>query len=113
MASLKELLKINGVVAAGEFTKDGSVVDYKSNMDMSPELVASAAQFCAAVSMLFDTLGGAFFQISGMNWSPQQGWAYSGGDWTVALGEGGRKGVFIETTKADFNELFRVLVGER
>jgi roadblock/LC7 domain-containing protein len=113
MASIEELLKIDGVVAAGEFAKDGSLVDYQSNMDMSPELAAGAAQFCASVSMLFDTLGGAFSQMSGMNWAPQQGWAYSGGDWTVALGEGGRKGVFIETAKADFNELFRVLVGER
>jgi roadblock/LC7 domain-containing protein len=50
--------------------------------------------------------------MSGMNWTPQQGWAYSGGDWTVAVGEGGRKGVFIETAKADFNDLFRVLVSE-
>lgn len=113
MASLEELLKIDGVVAAGEFAKDGSLVDYKSSMDMSPELARGAAQFCATVSMLFDTLGGAFSQMSGMNWSPQQGWAYSGGDWTVALGEGGRKGVFIETAKADFNELFHVLVDER
>jgi len=113
MARLEELLKIEGVAAAGEFAKDGSLIDYKSSMDMSPELAAGAAQFCATVSMLFDTLGGAFSQMSGMNWTPQQGWAYSGGDWTVALGEGGRKGVFVETAKADFNELFRVLVGER
>jgi roadblock/LC7 domain-containing protein len=113
MASLEELLKIDGVVAAGEFARDGSVIDYKSSMDMSPELAAGAAQFCATVSMLFDTLGGAFSQMSGMNWSPQQGWAYSGGDWTVAIGDGGRKGVFIQTAKADFNELFRILVGDR
>jgi roadblock/LC7 domain-containing protein len=63
--------------------------------------------------MPFDTLGGVFSQMSGMSWSPQQWWAYSGGDWTVAIGEGGRKGVFTETAKADFNELFRLLVGER
>jgi roadblock/LC7 domain-containing protein len=30
-------------------------------------------QFCASVSMLLDTLSGAFSQMSGMNWSPQQG----------------------------------------
>ena len=39
---------------------------------------------------------------------PQQSWTYSGGDWTVAIG-GGRKGVFVETAKADFNRLFEVL----
>ncbi len=35
MATLDELLKIDGVVAAGEFTADGKLVDYKSKMDMS------------------------------------------------------------------------------
>jgi roadblock/LC7 domain-containing protein len=31
----------------------------------------------------------------------------------VAIGEGGTKGVFIETAKADFNRLFQELVGGR
>ena len=111
MASLEELLQIDGVVAAGEFARDGTLINYEASMDMSPELAAEAAQYCATVSMLFDTLGGAFSQRSGMNWTPQQGWAYSAGEWTVAVGEGGRKGVFVETAKADFNNLFRALVG--
>jgi roadblock/LC7 domain-containing protein len=112
VASLDELLTIEGVAAAGEFGPDGSLVDYRANMDMSPEMAAGAAQFCATVTMLFNTLAGAFSQMSGMNWTPQQGWAYSGGDWTVAIGGGGYKGVFVETAKADFNKLFEVLVGQ-
>ncbi len=104
MASLDELLQIDGVVGAGEFAKDGSLVDLKSSMDISPELATGTAQYCATVSMLFDTLAGAFSQMSGMNWTPQQGWAYSGGDWTIAVGGG--KGVFVESAKADFNNLF-------
>jgi roadblock/LC7 domain-containing protein len=79
MATLEELLTIDGVAAAGEFAPDGSLVDYKANMDMSPEMAAGAAQFCATVTMLFNTLAGAFSQMSGMSWTPQQGWAYSGG----------------------------------
>lgn len=113
MATLEELAKIDGVVAAGEFKRDGTLVDYRANMDMSRELAGQAAQFCATVSMLFDTLSGAFEGFSGMSWTPQQGWAYSGGQYTVAIGEGGTKGVFIETAKADFNGLFKVLVGGR
>jgi roadblock/LC7 domain-containing protein len=46
-----------------------------------------------------------------MNWVTRQGWMYAGGDWTVAIG--GNKGVFIDTTKADFNQLFGILVGQR
>jgi roadblock/LC7 domain-containing protein len=109
--TLDDLLKIDGVVAAGEFAADGKVVDYKAKMDMSPEMAAMTAQFCATVTMMFNTLAGAFAQLSQMNWVPQQGWMYAGGDWTVAIG--GNRGVFIETAKADFNQLFRVLVGER
>lgn len=95
-ATLDELLKIDGVAAAGKFTADGKLVDYKANMDMSPEMAAMSAQFCATVTMLFNTLAGAFAQLSQMSWVPQQGWAYSGGDWTVAIG--GNRGVFIEHT---------------
>jgi roadblock/LC7 domain-containing protein len=113
VASLEELLSIDGVAAAGEFGPDGSLVEYKANMDMSPEMAAGAAQFCATVTMLFNTLAGAFSRMSGMNWTPQQGWSYSGGEWTVAIGEGGYKGVFIQTAKADFNNLFAILVGQR
>ena len=102
MANLDYLLKIDGVAAAGEFAADGKVVDFKANM---------MAQFCATVTMLFNTLAGAFAQLSQMKWVPQQGWMYAGGDWTTAVG--GNRVVFVETAKADFNELFRVLVGNR
>ena len=112
MATLDELLKIKGVVAAGEFTADGKMVDYKAKMDMSPEMAAMTAQFCATVTMMFNTLAGAFAQLSKMKWVPQQGWMYAGGDWTVAIG-GNNKGVFVETAKADFNQLFQALVGGR
>ena len=93
MATLDELLKINGVVAAGEFTADGKLVNYKAKMDMSPKLAVMTAQFSATVTMMFNTLAGAFAQLSKMKWVPQQGWMYAGGDWTVAIG--GNKGVFV------------------
>jgi roadblock/LC7 domain-containing protein len=97
------------VVAAGEFTADGKLVDYRATMPMSPELAAMMAQFCATVTMLFTTLAGAFSQLNEMNWTPQQGWMYAGGDWTVAVGS--RRGVFVETARADLNELYRALAG--
>jgi roadblock/LC7 domain-containing protein len=111
MATLDDLLKLPGVMAAGEFSADGKLVDYKAKMEMSRELAATTAQFCATVTMMFNTLAGAFTQLSKMNWTPQKGWAYSGGDWTVAIG--GNRGVFVQTAKADFNKLFQELVGPR
>jgi roadblock/LC7 domain-containing protein len=111
MATLDDLLKMPGVMAAGDFSADGTLVGYKAKMEMSPELAATTAQFCATVTMMFNTLAGAFTHLSKMNWVPQKGWAYSGGDWTVAVG--GNRGVFVETARADFNKLFETLVGPR
>jgi len=109
MPTLDDLLKINGVIAAGEFTPDGKLVDFKAKTDMAKDIGALTAQFCATVTMLFNTLAAAHSKMSGMNWLPQHGWMYAGGEWTVAIG--GTRGVFIETAKADFNQLYKTLVG--
>src|SRR5262249_58837301 len=111
MATLDELLKIDGVVAAGEFTADGKLVGYKAKMDMSPEMAAMTAQYCATVTMMFNTLAGAFSHLSKMKWVPQQGWAYSGGEWTVAIG--GNRGAVLETAQAHFNPLVKEVVRGR
>jgi roadblock/LC7 domain-containing protein len=113
MATLQELLDLEGVVAAGEFNLDGSLLDFEAKMDMSEEMAQMTAQYCAAVSIMFNTLASSFTQLSGMNWVPQHGWAYSGGEWTACIGDGGKRGVFVETSKADFNRLFEALGGER
>jgi roadblock/LC7 domain-containing protein len=113
MATLQELLDLEGVVVAGEFDLDGSLLDYEAKMDMSEEMAQMTAQYCAAVSIMFNTLASSFTERSGMNWVPQHGWAYSGGEWTACIGDGGKRGVFVETSKADFNRLFEALGGER
>ena len=108
MTTLDQLMKIGGVVAAGEFTDDGKLVDVRGQL--TPDIAQAAAQFCDTVNMIFNTLSGAFQQISGMQWTSPQGWAFSGGNYPVCIG--GNKGVFVETTKADFNELFKALVAQ-
>jgi roadblock/LC7 domain-containing protein len=108
MTKLDELLKMDGVVAAGEFTTDGKMVEFKSSTNMPQEMASMTAQFCATMSMTFNTLAGAYSRLTGTSWTPQQGWAYTGGDMTVAVG--GNVGVFIRTENADFNKLFKVLV---
>ncbi|MCL4499362.1 MAG: DUF2173 family protein [Chloroflexi bacterium] len=69
------------------------------------------AQYIATVTMLFNTLADAFSKESQMKWTPQQGWTYSGGDWTVVAW--GDIGVFCSTEKTDMHELFKVLEGCR
>jgi len=111
--TLHDLVKIDGVALAFEYAADGKLANYKANMDVPREMAASAAQFCATVTMMFNTLGGAFTQASQQNWTPQLGWAYASGEWTVAIGGNGYRGVFIQTAKADFNKLFETLIGSR
>jgi roadblock/LC7 domain-containing protein len=55
VATLQELLDIEGVVAAGEFNLDGSLLNFEAEMDMSEEIAKMTAQFCATVSMMFTT----------------------------------------------------------
>lgn len=108
-----DLLKLKGVVAVGEFTLDGKLVSYKTNKgyDLTQEQAELAAQFSSTVTQVFNTLAGAFGKIKEEEWIPQKGWAYAGGDWTVAIG--GNRGVFVKTAEADYNQLFEALVGQR
>jgi len=113
LKTIDELLKLKGVVAAGEFTLDGKLVKYKTNKgyDLSEEQAGLSAQFTATVTQLFNTLAGAYGKIKNENWTPQKGWAYAGGDYSIAVG--GNRGVFVKTTEADYNQLFEALVGQK
>jgi len=108
---LDALMQIEGVIATGEFTPDGKLIDFRSKIELSAEVAAMCAELCAPVNVMFETLAEQFMRFSEMNWSPQKGWAYSGGDWTIAVS--GSRGVFVETAKADFNLLFGMLVADK
>lgn len=108
MTTVDDLMKIDGVIAAGESAADGRLVNYKSKMQMPQEMAQMTAQFTASVTMMFNTLAGAFTQLSKMQWVPQKVWMYTGGDYTVAV-NGKHVGVFAETSKVDLNELYKAL----
>lgn len=111
MKSLEELLDMDGVVVACEFSNEGNCINYKSKMELSPELANRATEYVATVSMLFDTLASGFTKESPMNWLPQKCWTYTGGEWTAVVG--GNRAVFVDIAKANLNELFAALAGER
>jgi roadblock/LC7 domain-containing protein len=112
MATLDELMQIEGVMAAGEFTPTGQLVDFKSSMSMPQDQASMTAQFCSTVSIMFNTLAKAYSHMySNMDWLPPKFWAYGGGN--VAVCVGGTKGVFLEIAKADFNELFKAFATDR
>ena len=105
--SLDELLKFEGVMAAGIFSPEGKLVDYKSKTGMPKEMAEMTAKFCGAVNNVFDALASAYSQLYKMNWVPQHNWMYSGGDWTVLIS--GTRGVFVESSKTDLEKLLRAL----
>jgi roadblock/LC7 domain-containing protein len=111
MPTLDELIAIDGVRVAFEFNADGELTDYRTGAGMQRELAAAIAHYCATVTMNFQTLSGSFTLRSQMNWVPQKAWLYTSRDWTVVVGDGGYRGLFVETNKADFNQLIRLLVG--
>jgi roadblock/LC7 domain-containing protein len=111
MMSLDELLKIEGVLVAFEFRADGELVDYRSNNNTGQEMAITMPRYCATVTMNFRTLANGFTLTSEMNWLPQRGWSYSSPQWTVMIGNGGYRGAFVQTEKADLNHLSNVLAG--
>ena len=106
-ATLDDLIKIEGVLMAFEFTPEGTCTAYKN---VSPEMAAMAARHCATVTMEFNTLAGDFSTLSQQTWTPQHDWMYRGGHYTVIVGIGGYRGVFVETARADLNRLFEALI---
>jgi roadblock/LC7 domain-containing protein len=91
---------------AFEFTSDGKCTAHKN---VSPEMAAMVARFCATVTMQFNTLAGAFTTLSDTRWVSQQGWMYAGGDRTVIIGDGGYRGILVETARANLANLLRAL----
>lgn len=108
MANLKRLLELKGAVSAGEFAPSGELVSYDGDLPLN--LARQVAKMCAANTMMGMSQAESFTRISGMNWSPFHGWAVVAGDFSVCVV--GDIGVFVETAKADFNDIFKTLSEE-
>ena len=108
--TLRDLAQLDGVVLAFESGPDGTLKGFEANGDVPHEMAEKASEYCITVTRLFSTLSGGFTQASGIPWIPQHGWAYFGGEYMAAFGNRGGLGVFVETAKADFNRLFRLLM---
>lgn len=61
--------------------------------------------------MEFNTLADTFSTLSERAGAPQHGWMYRGGGYSVIIGNGSYRGVFVETATAHWRELFDVLFG--
>ena len=108
MANLKRLMDLSGAVAAYELTPGGELVSYKG--DVNKDIAGLVARMCAANTLMGTTQAETFTRISGMKWTPFHGWAVSAGDYSVCVM--GHIGIFVETAKADFNDIYKILSEE-
>ena len=108
MADLKRLMTLKGAISAGEFKANGELLSYQG--DLTEDIAALIAKMCAANSLMGASQAESFSRISGMKWTPFHGWAVAAGDYSVCVM--GNLGVFVETAKADFNGIFKVLSEE-
>lgn len=106
MDKLDRLMSLKGAVAAGEYSPDGKLVAYKGNIPK--EMAEMVAMMCAANTLMGKTEAELFTKLYKMNWSPFHGWGVAAEDYAVCIM--GNYGVFVELSKADFNEIFKTLM---
>lgn len=102
---LDRLMQIKGAVAAGKYSVDGKLEGYKGNIPK--EAAEMVAMMCAANTMMAKMQSAGFSKAFNMKWTPLHGWAVAAGDYAVCVM--GHYGVFVEASKADYNEIFKVL----
>jgi roadblock/LC7 domain-containing protein len=105
VSEFDELVSLDGILMAGRFDPDWRIAEYKSAwlFVANPQGLQMAQSFCAAVSMMFNSLAfavdsirhGASFDSS--SWLPLKCWTFSGGDYSIVV-EGNRF-VIAETAK--------------
>ncbi len=108
MIGLDNLMKINGVIAAGQFDQKGNVI--RKEGQMSEVMERMTAKMAANNNKYFEKQIDEFSERNDMNWKPLMGWAVWGGKYSIVVV--GRTGVFTETAKTNFNQLMEDLLGE-
>jgi roadblock/LC7 domain-containing protein len=110
-----QLISQDGILMAGRFGPDWTVTDHKCKglFMESPAALQMAQSFCAAITMMFNSLAFAADSITRTgfdpsSWLPQQGWAFTGGDYSIAVH--GNRFIIGESKKIkSFDELSRLL----
>jgi len=103
---LDRLMKIRGVVAAGQFSEDGKVTRKVGEL---PGDMIESAEPCVRQNQASADFLRSLDERSERDWRPLVGWAVWGGKYSVVVV--GNTRVFVETTRADFNQLLVDLCG--
>ena len=106
MIGLDRLMKIKGVVAAGQFAEDGKVIRKVGEL---PQDLMQSAEPCVRQNQAAQDFLNTLDDISPREWQPLVGWAVWGNKYSVVVV--GNTRVFVKTRYADFNQLMVDLYG--
>jgi roadblock/LC7 domain-containing protein len=108
MSELDDLVRMKGVLMAGRFASDWSVAEHKDGPLFFPQANEVMGPFCAAIQMMFNTIGVALGGFTAATWLPVHGWAVSAGDYSLSVH--GDRFVLVESAHfSSFDELNRLL----
>jgi len=108
MSTLEKLLKLDGVKAAGEFKKDGSLKAFKGSINKAA--AEDLARYCTAMNGMLETIGLMSSKLDKLDIDPYHGFVHCGGNSTIFAGQD-HFAIVDET--ADWNEVsYAVLKGE-
>ncbi|MGB1111210.1 MAG: DUF2173 family protein [Gammaproteobacteria bacterium] len=113
MQEIEDILRVEGVLAAGEFSQQGQLLGFKTNQgfELSESQAAEVAASCAKAHAAMQGFGEEMSEHLSDTWNPPVGWMYAAGKYTVAIGNG--FGVFVDSFSVDFNDLFNAIAGSR
>ena len=106
MVNLANLMSLNGAVSVAECKPGGDRISYMIKGSQTQDLDKMTERLCA-INTLMAPIVESFNRISEMNWTPFRGWAVTAGDYSVFVMS--HIVVIVETDKADYNEIFKVL----
>jgi len=106
MIGLDRLMKIEGVVAAAQFSEDGKVIRKVGEL---PEDIMESAELCVRQNQASRDFLGSLNKKLPREYGSLVGWAVWGSKYSVVVM--GNTRVFVETSRADYNQLMIDLAG--
>ena len=100
MIGLDRLMKITGVIAAGQFSPEGKMIRQVGEVPLD---TLETGELCLRQTKATGDLLTSLDQRSDRPWLPLVGWAAWGSKYSVVVV--GNTRVFVETKRADFNQL--------
>ena len=100
MSELERFLKIEGVVAAGEFTHEGKCMNHVGKVTKGN--AEDLANYCATIDKLLESMGKMHKKAGVLDLVPYHGFVHCGGKFTLFAGE---KYYAVADETADWNEV--------